>query len=119
MGHKGFPQWLYDPHRLDDQSMKLGERWAGAVGLIVFLIPDAMDGDPACLRQTAELPMHGAGAALGQADQLCALEPPLGLGEQQCEHTLLHAGKQRIGQADGGALNVPSHIGNDHPDLGT
>ena len=40
--------------------MKLGERRTGAVGLVVFLIPGAVDGDPACLRQTAELPMHRA-----------------------------------------------------------
>jgi hypothetical protein len=55
--------------------------------------------------------MDGAGATVGETDELGALEAPVGLAEEQSQDTLLHWGEEGVGEAAGRAR---SHFGNDH-----
>ena len=64
--------------------------------------------------EALELPVCGAGAPSGESDQLGALEPPVGLGEEQPEESRLDGREEDIGDGEG-ALPI---LGMIIPDMG-
>ncbi len=70
-----------------------------APGLVVLLVAGAGHRHETGIGQARELPVDGAGAALGEADQLGALVAALGLAEQQPEDTGLDRCEERGNKA--------------------
>jgi hypothetical protein len=65
-----------------------------------------------------ELPVHSARATLREPDKLGALEPTIGLTEQQRQHPLLNRSEEGVGHAGPARATERSHIGNDHTRFG-
>jgi hypothetical protein len=64
----------------------------------VLLVTHPCHCDQPAFLQPLQLPLHRAGPAPGQPDDLGGEKAALRLAEQQAQHALLRLGKQRIGQ---------------------
>jgi hypothetical protein len=70
--------------------MQLGKNRAVPIGLIVFLIPGAADGDEPSICQPSQEAVRCAGPAARETDQLSALKAALRLSVEQSQYALLY-----------------------------
>src|SRR5207248_10951282 len=91
------PKRAEDANGLGDEPMQLAKDRAVSIGLLVFLITGAADGDEPGICQPGQEAVRRAGPAAREADQLSALKAALRLSVEQSQHALLNRRKEGVG----------------------
>jgi hypothetical protein len=107
------PNGSGDAQRLHHQTVELVKPRTCAVRLVVLLIPDPGDRQPARLFQAAKLPVNAARSTPHQPDHLRALEATFRMAEEERQDPPLHRGEKGLGE-HAPRVWISSHIGNNH-----